>query len=232
MHLQRSLPLLAAIGIALTPNPSLPQSKSEVSSTIVARCPARVTPLKQVQPAYPANAKANGIQGLVRVKAIIDREGVPGHFEVLKGPRALIPAALEALKQWRYKPFVMDGKAVEVEASFDINFVIPEKASAQRLIGTWRPPHWKKGYRGVVLHIVPSEEGIEGTVHFWDPGSDHESTMLNPKLEGNTFLFDVDDDYAGKLTFSMTVNETGKVAALSGHGREMLFDFALYKAIP
>ena len=128
MHSLRSLLLVVVTGILLTPNSLVSQSKDEVSATIVARSVAHVTPLKQVQPVYPANAKANGIQGLVRVKAIIDREGVLGHFKVLRGPRALIPATLEALKQWRYRPFVIDGKAVEVEASFDINFVIPKKA--------------------------------------------------------------------------------------------------------
>jgi TonB family protein len=119
------------MGILLTPNPLVSQPKDEVRATIVARSVAHVTPLKQVQPVYPADAKAKGIQGLVRVKATIDREGVLGHFRVLKGPRALIPATLEALKQWRYRPFVMDGKAVEVEASFEINFVIPKKAPAE-----------------------------------------------------------------------------------------------------
>ena len=128
--LVRSLCLVMTIGIALTPSLLLAQSETESSSAIVARGPARAIPLKRVEPAYPANAKAHGIQGLVRVNAIIDREGVPGHFKVVKGHRALIPAALEALKQWRYKPFVIDGKAVEVEASFDINFVIPKKTPA------------------------------------------------------------------------------------------------------
>lgn len=127
----RLLPLLAGMGILLAPNLLVSQSKAEGSATVVARSlVAHITPLKQVQPVYPANARANGIQGLVRVKAIIDREGIPGRFKVLKGPRALIPATLEALKQWRYRPIVMDGKAVEVEVSFDINFVIPKKAPA------------------------------------------------------------------------------------------------------
>ncbi len=104
-------------------------------------------------------------------------------------------------------------------------------AQSTRFIGTWHPPHRRKGLRGVVLRIVQGSRGLEGTIHFWDPGTDHESIMLNPKLEGDSFVFDVDDDYVkGKLTFSMTVNQDGKVARLSGLGGEMLFDFRLNKA--
>jgi len=103
-------------------------------------------------------------------------------------------------------------------------------AQSSQFIGTWQQAHWKKGNRGIVLRIVQGAHGLEGTIHFWDPGADHESTMLNPKLEGNAFVFDVDDDYVkSKLSFSMTVNKSGKVAALSGHGGELLIDFTLNK---
>jgi len=48
---------------------------------------------------------------------------------VISGPPALVPASLEAVKQWRYRPLKLNGKAVKMETSIDINFVIPAKQS-------------------------------------------------------------------------------------------------------
>jgi hypothetical protein len=99
-------------------------------------------------------------------------------------------------------------------------------------LGTWRPPHWKphRHNRGIVFHIVQNEHGVGGAVHFYDPHSDHESIMLNPKLSAGTFAFDVDDEYVGrKLWFSMTVERDGKSADVKGGGGEMLLDFKLLK---
>jgi hypothetical protein len=102
-------------------------------------------------------------------------------------------------------------------------------------VGTWRPAHWKPDGRnlGIVLHIVQGQHGLIGTVHFWDPYSDHESTMLNPRLTGRTFSFDVDDDYVkGKIMFWMTVQKDGKTALVKGSGGEMLLDFKLVVRVP
>jgi len=83
--------------------------------------------LKQVKPNYPADAKANNVQGLVRLTVMVDTEGLPGKVHIVSGPPELIPASLEAVKQWRFKPLKLNGKAVRVEASVDFNYVIPPK---------------------------------------------------------------------------------------------------------
>jgi outer membrane biosynthesis protein TonB len=64
---------------------------------------------------------------MVRIRAVISREGVPTHFKVVQGPRELISAALEALQKWRYRPCIIGGKAVEVKATFDV--ILPKKLS-------------------------------------------------------------------------------------------------------
>ena len=105
-------------------------------------------------------------------------------------------------------------------------------AQSTLFVGTWRPPHWKTNRQnhGIVFHIVQNEHGLGGTVHFYDPRSDHESIMLNPILSERTFAFDTEDDYLkGRLSFSMTVEKSGKNAVVKGSGGEMLLDFKLVK---
>ncbi len=86
-------------------------------------------------------------------------------------------------------------------------------AQSTLFVGTWRPPRWEphRYNRGIVFRIVQNEHGLGGTVHFYDPRSDHESIMVKPKLSGGTFAFDVEDDYLnGRLSFWMTVRKAEK----------------------
>ncbi len=67
--------------------------------------------LHPVQPLYPALAKAAHIQGVVRLELLIDETGVVTP-RVLSGHPMLVQAALDAVKQWKYKPFEREGKAI------------------------------------------------------------------------------------------------------------------------
>ena len=105
-----------------------PSFKAPPNPIVAITCgPVQAAILKQVRPTYPPEAKAKGIQGLVRIRATINQEGVLDHLEVVKGPKELVPASLEAVKKWRYKPLRLSGIAVKAETSIDINYVIPEK---------------------------------------------------------------------------------------------------------
>lgn len=103
------------------------QAQAEETKPIVAiRCgPSQSVILNQVKPIYPSEAREKHIQGLVRIRAVINSQGIPDRLQVLKGPPELIPASLEAVKQWRYKPYELNGKAVSVETSIEIKFVLP-----------------------------------------------------------------------------------------------------------
>ena len=81
--------------------------------------------LKQVMPTYPAEARTKGIQGMVRISVRVDKDGVPQKLRVISGRPELVKASLDALKQWRFKPYKLNGKTVPFETSVDINFVIP-----------------------------------------------------------------------------------------------------------
>ncbi len=78
--------------------------------------------VKKVQPNYPPLAKQARIQGVVMLQAEISKDGAIQNLRVLSGHPMLAPAALEAVKQWRYKPYFLNGEPVEVETQIQVTF--------------------------------------------------------------------------------------------------------------
>ena len=97
---------------------------------IAIRCgPVHGVILKQVTPTYPAEARTKGVQGMVKISVLVGKDGVPSKLRVVSGPPELVSASLEAIKRWRYRPYKLNGEAVPVETSVDVNYVIPRKKS-------------------------------------------------------------------------------------------------------
>ena len=65
--------------------------------------------LSKVPPEYPAAAKDKHIQGVVLLRVIIDREGNASNLRLISGHPLLAPAAIDAVKQWKYKPYLLNG---------------------------------------------------------------------------------------------------------------------------
>ena len=80
----------------------------------------------KVDPDYPVEAKADHIQGDVILRATIDREGKIVELKSVQGDPLLVEAALKAVKQWKYKPFLLDGVPLEVESQVTVNFTLEE----------------------------------------------------------------------------------------------------------
>jgi len=78
--------------------------------------------IKRVAPKYPQAALATHLEGTVQIEATINKEGMVTNPKVIKGDRILAAAALDAVHQWRYKPYYLDGEPVEVETDITINF--------------------------------------------------------------------------------------------------------------
>jgi protein TonB len=78
--------------------------------------------VKKVTPKYPPEAKAKGIQGTVKLEAVIDREGAVADLKVLGGPEELVPPSLEAVKQWKYEPTLLNGEPVDVITEIEVNY--------------------------------------------------------------------------------------------------------------
>jgi len=80
--------------------------------------------LRKVQPPYPALAKSARIQGDVVLKAIIDREGNIQDLQLVSGHPMLVPSAIDAVRQWKYKPYLLNGQPVEVETTITVIFTL------------------------------------------------------------------------------------------------------------
>lgn len=78
--------------------------------------------VKTVEPVYPPLAKLTKLQGTVVLEIRIDEAGEVSDVKVQSGPPLLVPAAVRAVKQWRYKPFTEDGKPVEAETTIEVPF--------------------------------------------------------------------------------------------------------------
>ena len=78
--------------------------------------------LHRVPPVYPAQAKRMRVGGRVVLNAMVGEDGSIGDLTVVTGPRELAQSAMEAVKQWRYQPFLLDGKPIKRETTITIDF--------------------------------------------------------------------------------------------------------------
>jgi protein TonB len=78
--------------------------------------------IRKVQPAYPALARSARIQGTVLLQAVISKQGTIENVRVLNGHPLLVTAAIDAVRQWRYRPYVLNSEPVKVETQITVNF--------------------------------------------------------------------------------------------------------------
>ena len=99
--------------------PRLAPQKVRVSSGV-----AEGMLIHQVKPPYPVAAKMARVEGSVALQAVIGKDGSIQNLRVISGHPLLTSAALEAVKQWRYKPYYLNGEPVEVETQIVVNFLL------------------------------------------------------------------------------------------------------------
>ena len=78
--------------------------------------------VQKVEPQYPTLARAARVQGDVVLSAVIDTNGQITNLQLVSGHPMLVPAAIAAVKQWRYKPYLLNGQPVEVETTITVIF--------------------------------------------------------------------------------------------------------------
>ena len=78
--------------------------------------------LKKIPPVYPSKAKLQGIEGRVVLNGVVDTNGHFRELNVLAGPPMLQQPALDAVKQWVYSPFLLDGNPAEMETDLNVIF--------------------------------------------------------------------------------------------------------------
>jgi len=103
---------------ALAPPPSVPKHTFRTSSMLEGSL------IRRVDPVYPPLARAARIQGPVLLAAVISKDGTIEHLRTISGHPMLVPAAISAVSQWRYRPYILNGNAIEVETQITVNFIL------------------------------------------------------------------------------------------------------------
>jgi len=109
-----------------TPKPRPPQKLR------VSRAVAEGLLIRRVDPQYPREAMSKGIQGDVVLQATITREGNVGGLKFVSGDALLVEAAKDAVRQWKYRPYLLNGEPVEIETSVLVRFHLSPNPTLQR----------------------------------------------------------------------------------------------------
>jgi len=104
---------------AAPPPPKVQQSRIRQGGNVQA---AKL--INRVQPSYPPLARQTRIQGTVRLHAIIGKDGAVKELTLESGHPLLVQAALDAVRQWRYQPTLLNGEPVEVDTTIDVIFTL------------------------------------------------------------------------------------------------------------
>jgi TonB family protein len=109
-----------AAAAAKTALPPPPAGVTRISGRVMANMVE-----KRVDPVYPADSIAAGAQGTVVLLATVSKTGEVGDVQVVLGPERFRGAAVDAVKQWRYYPYPLDGVAADVQTTISLNFSPP-----------------------------------------------------------------------------------------------------------
>jgi protein TonB len=81
---------------------------------------------RKVEPKYPPLAMSARIQGPVVLAAVISKAGTIENLKLVSGHPLLVPAAIDAVRQWLYRPYVLNGEVIEVETQITVNFTLSQ----------------------------------------------------------------------------------------------------------
>jgi protein TonB len=106
---------------------STPVAVPKVATPQRVRVSAGVTSgllVRKVNPVYPPLARQARISGTVVLRAVIGKDGAIQNLSLVSGHPMLAPAAIDAVKQWKYKPYLLNGEPVEVDTEIQVNFTL------------------------------------------------------------------------------------------------------------
>jgi periplasmic protein TonB len=102
--------------------PVLPTPPPSISHTFRTSSMLKGNLIRRVDPVYPPLARAARIQGPVVLAATISKAGTIDNLHALSGPPMLVRAAIDAVSQWRYRPYILNSEPIEVETQITVNF--------------------------------------------------------------------------------------------------------------
>ena len=118
--------MLGPVPVAAPPPPPSVQRNVQTPRLRVGGMVQSAKLVRQLKPVYPQLAKQARIQGVVRIHALISKDGTIEDLKVVSGHPLLVLSALEAVKQWAYEPTLLNGEPVGVETDIDVNFTLSQ----------------------------------------------------------------------------------------------------------
>jgi len=173
----------------------------------------------KVAPVYPPEAKRSKVQGTVNLQVKVSKTGDVEDVKLISGHPMLAPAAIDAVKQWKYKPYLLNGVAWEVETTVTVNFKLSDE-SQSGVVGDV-PGSTVAGKVGVNSGVIPIHPGNAGRPALprraWVSQSVMQELLVHkvqPQYAGDAALIQ------GTVLLSATIDKEGNVANLrliSGH---------------
>lgn len=103
-------------------------SVSENGAVTLNQTEARSNLITKVAPVYPAEAKAEGVAGMVLIRAVIGKDGHILEAEAISGPELLRQPSIDAIRQWVYRPYILNGEPVAVNTQIQVVYTLGSKA--------------------------------------------------------------------------------------------------------
>jgi TonB family protein len=124
-------PSLAGMAPGTTPPPSFVPTTNNAFKPVlqtlnISQGVSQGLLLKKVSPSYPPNALRMRIEGTVELLATVSKDGNISRVKVVSGDSQLTKAASDAVKQWKYKPYLLNGEPVEIQTQITVNFKLPK----------------------------------------------------------------------------------------------------------
>lgn len=174
--------VLGSVAFAQSPAAQTETPFSEQKAAArTAQAPAALSLVQQVRPVYPDDARKQRVQGVVSLHVLIGVDGAIKELSVLSGPPALMHSALEAVRQWRYQPYMQNGKAVEVATTVNLNFKLDGEAPTSGPFSTWMIVSAIAS--GKPLNELAGEIKQRGTDSYFDEGDVQCLQMLGASEE-------------------------------------------------
>ncbi|MGC2110091.1 MAG: energy transducer TonB [Candidatus Korobacteraceae bacterium] len=152
----------------------------------------------KVQPIYPGLARQARVQGVVVLDALIGKDGTIQELTVESGHPMLIQAAMDAVKQWRYKPYLVDGEPVLVETKINVNFQLSNSTAEQKSgaaaagSSSPPPPATQAGQpppNDSLSGVYRVGNGVTPPQPFYEPDPEYSDQARKARLQGTVVLW-------------------------------------------
>ena len=206
--------LLLVLFTSLAASQVIAQQRVRAAESVMA---ARL--VTKVAPVYPALARQARIQGTVILRVVINKSGDVENIQLVSGHPMLAPAAIEAVKQWKYNPYLLHGETFAVETDVRVNFTLSEKPPAEGVVGD-APGGIPPDEKGGIVSSAPREEGRPGVPQRVRVSQSVMSSFIVTKVPPEYPQDGKDQRIQGAVVMRVNIDKEGNVSniqIISGH---------------